>query len=212
MLKELAAFGVIPVIAVETVNDGLHVCEALQNGGLPLAEITFRTKAAAEVIREVSRRFPEMKVGAGTLLTVADLKRAVDAGAVFGVAPGCNPTGVSAAVNEGFPFAPGVCTPSDIERAVEIGVRDLKFFPAEAAGGLPMLKALIGPYGHLGLNFCTTGGIKPENMLDYLALPQVPVVGGTWLAAKATIADQDWAAITAAARNASELVGGRKKA
>ena len=205
MFGDLGRYGVIPVVAVVTVDEGLRLCEALLAGGLPAAEITFRTAAAEGTIREVSQRFPEMTVGAGTVLTVADLDRAADAGATFAVAPGCNPVVMSHAVDCGFAFAPGVCTPSDVERAVDCGVKTLKFFPAEASGGLPMLKALIGPYGHLGLSFCPTGGITPANMRDYLALPQVSVVGGTWLAKKELLAAGDWGQITALAREAVAL-------
>ncbi len=196
MLKELGKFGVLPVVAVDSVDDGLRLCEALLAGGLAAAEITFRTAAAEGAIRAAVQRFPEMTIGAGTILTVADLGRAIEAGAVFAVAPGCNPTVVAAAVAAGFAFAPGVCTPSDIERAVELGVRELKFFPAEAAGGVPMLKALIAPYAHLGLVYCPTGGVNPGNLGDYLKLPQVPVVGGTWLAPREAMQAGQWQRIT----------------
>ena len=202
MFTPLAKYGVIPVLALENVDQGLRVCEALLAGGLPAAEITFRTAAAAEVIRAVSQRFPEILVGAGTVLNVVDLGRAIDAGARFAVAPGCNPTVVKAAVDRKFAFAPGVCTPSDIERALEIGVRALKFFPAEAAGGVKMLKALAAPYAHLGVTFCPTGGVSPENMTSYLEIPQVPVVGGTWLGPKDAIAKGDWKRIAALAAEA----------
>ncbi len=202
MFARLAPYGVIPVLALENPDQGLHVCEALLEGGLPVAEITFRTTAAADVIRAVSRQFPALTVGAGTVLTAADLQRAMDAGARFAVAPGCNPTVVRAAVEAGFPFAPGVCTPSDIERALELGVRNLKFFPAEAAGGVKMLKALAAPYAHLKPSFCPTGGLSPENMAADLAIPQVPVVGGTWLGPKDALAKGDWKRIAALAAEA----------
>lgn len=204
MLEKLGKFGVLPVIAVDTVDQGLRLCAALLEGGLPAAEITFRTAAAEAAIRAAVREFPQMTIGAGTILTVADLKRAVDAGATFGVAPGCTPAVLRAALDADFAFAPGICTPSDVERALEFGIRDLKFFPAEAAGGVPMIKAICGPYAHLGIRICPTGGVKLSNMLDYLAIPQVPVVGGTWLAPKDKVAAGDWAAITALAREAVE--------
>lgn len=206
MFETLEKFGVLPVIAVDTVEQGLHVCEALSAGGLPAAEITFRTDAAEKTIRAVVKEFPEMTVGAGTVLTVVDLHRAIDAGATFAVAPGCNPTVVRAAVEAGFGFAPGICTPSDVERAIELGVKDLKFFPAEAAGGVTMLKAMCAPYSHLGIRLCPTGGIKPANMMDYLSLPQVSVVGGTWLANKDDIRAGSWSKITDLAREAVERV------
>ncbi len=209
MFKQLRPYGVIPVVAVDTPDDGLRLCEALCEGGLPVAEITFRTSAAEATIRAASKQFPNMILGAGTVLNTDQLRRAIDAGARFAVAPGTNPSVVEAAVAAGFPFAPGICTPSDIERAYALGVTMLKFFPAEAAGGVAMLKALIGPYGHLGLQFCPTGGISEKNMADYLALPQVAVVGGTWIAKKEAMAAGQWKAIAEVARQAVARVGQR---
>ena len=153
MLEKLRKHGVVPVIAVDTPEDGLRLCEALLKGGLPVAEITFRTTAAAETIKAASTHFPELILGAGTVLTTDQVKKAVDAGAKFAVAPGCNPRIIEAAQQAGLFFAPGICTPSDIERALELGCKLLKFFPAEASGGVKMLKALIGPYGHTGVQF-----------------------------------------------------------
>lgn len=202
MFEKLRQLGVVPVVAVDTPDHGLRLCEALLEGGLPVAEITFRTDAAEATIRAAASAFPDIVLGAGTVLTVDQLKRAMDAGAKFAVAPGCNPKVVATAVDADFPFAPGVCTPSDVERAVELGVRTLKFFPAEASGGTTMLKALIGPYGHLDLEFCPTGGIKTSNMLDYLELPQVAFVGGTWIAKKDLISGEAWDEITANAQDA----------
>jgi 2-dehydro-3-deoxyphosphogluconate aldolase/(4S)-4-hydroxy-2-oxoglutarate aldolase len=206
MLEKLAKFGVLPVVAVHSADQGLRLCEALATGGLHAVEITFRTAAAAEAIRAVVRTMPELTVGAGTVLNTDDLAKAIDAGATFAVAPGCNPAVLEAALDRKFGFAPGVATASDIERALAYGVTDLKFFPAEAAGGVPLLKALCGPYGHLGLQICPTGGIKLDNMPDYLALPQVPVVGGSWLAPKDKLEQGDWHGIARLAREAVETV------
>ncbi len=209
MFEKLRKYGVIPVVAVDTPEDGLRLCDALLHGGLPVAEITFRTAAAEEAIRQASKRFPEMLLGAGTVLNVGDLARAIDAGAQFAVAPGCNPEVVRAAVAQGLPFAPGVCTPSDIEAACSAGVRTLKFFPAEAAGGITMLKALIGPYGHLGISFCPTGGISEKNMVDYLNIKEVACVGGTWIAKKEMMRDGEWHKIAETARKAVETAATR---
>jgi len=198
----LRSYGVVPVVAVDSPDEGLRLCEALIAGGLPVAEITFRTAAAEATIREAAKRFPEMILGAGTILTAEQMRKAVDAGARFAVAPGCNPTTIAAARECGMPFAPGVCTPSDVERAVEMGCSLLKFFPAEAAGGVAMLKALLGPYGHLGISFCPTGGVTTGNLAEYLAIPQVAFVGGTWVAKKELIKAGRWddiAAVAAAA-------------
>jgi 2-dehydro-3-deoxyphosphogluconate aldolase/(4S)-4-hydroxy-2-oxoglutarate aldolase len=206
MLEKLRKHGVVPVIAVDTPEDGLRLCEALLKGGLPVAEITFRTAAAAETIKAASTHFPELILGAGTVLTTDQVQKAVDAGAKFAVAPGCNPRIVEAAQQAGLFFAPGICTPSDIERALELGCKLMKFFPAEASGGVKMLKALIGPYGHTGVQFCPTGGVTTQNLADYLALPQVAFAGGTWIAAKDAIKAKDWAKIEQAARDAVAIV------
>ena len=172
---------IVPVLVAESVDEGLKSCETLCANGLPAAEITFRTAAAEAVIREAVKRFPEMTIGAGTVLNISDLHRAADAGARFAVAPGFNPTVVRDARKSGIDFIPGVLTPGEIEQALELGVRMLKFFPAEAAGGVAMLKALIAPYRHLGIRFMPTGGVKPANVKEYLAIPEVAAVGGTWL-------------------------------
>ncbi len=179
--KELDKIKIIPVLVLNDVEEGLKICEALYNNGLPAAEITFRTAAAEPVIREAVKRFPEMYIGAGTVLNTSDLKRAMDAGAKFAVAPGFNPAVVSEARKFNFAFIPGVCTPSEIEQAMMLGCKTLKFFPAEAAGGVTMLKSLIAPYRHLGIRFMPTGGVKPENVESYLEIPEVAAVGGTWL-------------------------------
>lgn len=208
MIDILRKHGVVPVIAVDNPDDGLRLCEALIAGGLPVAEITFRTSAAAETISAASKRFPELVLGAGTVLTTEQMQMAVDAGASFAVAPGCNPRIIEAAKKLGMYFAPGVCTPSDVECAVEMGCKLLKFFPAEASGGVKMLKALIGPYGHLGISFCPTGGVSPQNLADYLSIPQVAFAGGTWIAPKDAIKAGDWGKITNLAREAVTLVKG----
>lgn len=179
--EQLEKIKIVPVLVLNTLDEGLAVCEQLCKNGLPAAEITFRTAAAESVIREVSRRFPEMYVGAGTVLNITDLHRAFDAGAKFAVAPGFNPKVVAEAVKCNLDFFPAVCTPSEVEQAMEFGCRMLKFFPAEACGGIPMLKSIIAPYKHLGVKFMPTGGVKPVNVESYLQIPEVASVGGTWL-------------------------------
>ena len=172
---------IVPVLVLDSVDAGLRMCETLYANGLAAAEITFRTAAAEGVIREAAKRFPEMLIGAGTVLNTADLHRAADAGARFAVAPGFNPTVVREALKSKFDFIPGVLTPGEIEQGLELGLRTFKFFPAEAAGGAAMLKSLIAPYRHLGVRFMPTGGVKPANVETYLAIPEVAAVGGTWL-------------------------------
>ena len=206
MLDKLGNYGVVPVIAVDTADNGLRICEALMEGGLPVAEITFRTSAAAETIKMASTRFPQMILGAGTVLTADQVKQAVDAGAKFAVAPGCNPKIVLAAQEAGLTFAPGVCTPSEIEIAMDLGCRLLKFFPAEASGGVKMLKALSGPYAHTGIKFCPTGGVSKDNLADYISLPIVAFVGGTWIVPKDAVKSQDWKAVAAFAKEAVDIV------
>ena len=202
----LAAIRIVPVLALESVEDGLKICEIFNKAGLCGAEITFRTKAAPEVIREVTKAFPDLMVGAGTVLNVHDLHRAFDAGAKFAVAPGFNPTVVKEAIRCDYAFCPGVCTPSEVEQAVELGCRMLKFFPAEAAGGVKMLSSIVAPYKHLGIRFMPTGGVSTKNVCDYLAIPQVVAVGGTWLGKSADIKEGKWAEIEAVAMEAAEIV------
>ncbi len=197
---------VVPVIAIEEAEKALPLADALIEGGLPVAEITFRTDAAAEVMLILKRERPTLLLGAGTILTLENLKKARDSGAEFGVAPGFNPKIVEAAVKMGFPFLPGIMTPSDIEVALEFGINTLKFFPAEAAGGVALLKGLAAPYNHLGVKFIPTGGIKPDNMKDYIEIPQVMAVGGTWVAKKDDIGAGNWDKIKKNCRQIRDLL------
>ena len=189
---KLAEIKIIPVLVLNSVEEGLKIGEILASEGLPAAEVTFRTAAAESVIKTMSENFPQLYIGAGTILNVADLKRAFAAGAKFAVAPGFNPTVVKAATELDLAFAPGVCTPSEVEQAHELGCKFLKFFPAEAAGGIPMLKSIIAPYKHLGLRFMPTGGVSEANAKEYLAIPEVAAVGGTWLGKSSDIAEGNW--------------------
>ncbi len=209
MEEKLRVFGVVPVVAVEDVNHALPLADALIAGGLPVAEVTFRTRAAAEVMRILRNERPDMLVGAGTVLTPDQVRSAKECGAAFAVAPGLNPEVVRAAHDVDLPFFPGVMTPTDLERALGLGCRQLKFFPAGAAGGVPMLKALAAPYAHLGVKFMPTGGIKTDTLAEYLAVPQVTAVGGTWIASTAAMKDGDWAGITQRARAALEIASRR---
>jgi len=187
-LRTIAELGIVPVVAIEAVGAALPLADALLGGGLPIIEITFRTSAAAEAIGLLARERPEMLVGAGTVLSEGDLQAACEKGAHFAVSPGLNPRVVEQARQLGMPFVPGVCTPTDIERALELDCRLLKFFPAEASGGLKMIEALAGPYRHTGVRFLPTGGVTPRNLEDYVASPDVAAVGGTWLARSADLA------------------------
>ncbi len=166
-------------------------------GGLPVAEITYRTAVAAEVIALLRRERPQMLVGAGTVLTPAQVRSAKDSGAQFAVSPGINPLIVRAAQAAALPFAPGIMTPSDIEVALGLGLTVMKFFPAEPVGGLKTLKSIAAPYMHLGVTFIPLGGVSLDNLAAYLKDPAVLAVGGTWLAKKEDIAAGNWAAIGA---------------
>lgn len=179
--ERLRALRVVPVIAIDKADDIVPVCEALGAGGLPVAEITFRTPAGRAALKIARDRFPDFLIGAGTVTLAEEVQLAADAGAHFAVAPGTSPAIVARAGELGLPFFPGVCTPTDIELALSLGARLLKFFPAEAAGGLPMVAALHAPYKHRGVSFMPTGGIKPENLASYLASPAIAAVGGTWI-------------------------------
>ena len=182
VLDLVAREGVVPVIAIDKVEWALPLADALLDGGLHVIEITFRTAAAAEVIRRISKERPQLIVGAGTVLTLENLQAAKSSGAAFAVAPGLNPAIVKEARPLGLPFVPGVATPSDIEAGLGLGCRLLKFFPAEALGGVAMLQALSAPYKHTGVRFIPTGGVSPSNLESYLRIETVAAVGGTWIA------------------------------
>jgi 2-dehydro-3-deoxyphosphogluconate aldolase/(4S)-4-hydroxy-2-oxoglutarate aldolase len=170
----------VPVIVIDDLADAVPLASAFVDGGLPCAEVTFRTPNAAEAIERISSARPDMLVGAGTVLTLQQAARAKDAGARFIVAPGFNPQVVDYCLERAIPVFPGVCTPTEIEMAIGKGLQVLKFFPAEAAGGLPFLKAVAAPYA--GVEFMPTGGINLENLASYLGFERVVACGGSWMA------------------------------
>lgn len=185
-------FGVVPVISLESEEAALPLADALVRGGLPVVEVTFRTASAAAVVRRLVQERPQLTVGAGTVLTPANLEAARASGAAFAVAPGLNPRIIARAAELGLPFIPGVATPSEIELALSLGCQFLKFFPAEASGGVAMLEALSAPYKHMGVRFMPTGGVSPANLEAYLQMETVSAVGGTWLARKEDLAQGRW--------------------
>lgn len=202
-----AAKRIVPVVVkVDGADDAVLLALALLEGGLNVIEVTFRTANAAEAVRAIAQKVPEMLLGAGTLLTAAQVREAKDAGAQFGVAPGLNLDVVSAAKKMDLPFIPGVMTPSEVENALAAGCKLLKFFPANIAGGVPMLKALAAPYAQTGVKFMALGGIKAENMREYLQEPIVAAVGGSWLVEPALVAKRDWKTITARTREALQII------
>jgi 2-dehydro-3-deoxyphosphogluconate aldolase/(4S)-4-hydroxy-2-oxoglutarate aldolase len=202
----IASLGVVPVIAIEEQAAALPLADALLEGGLPIAEITFRTTCAAAVIEEISSKRADLLVGAGTILDEEDLNRAAQSGAAFGLAPGFNAKVVTEALAIGFPFSPGVMTPSDIEGALSLGVRVMKFFPAGAVGGMKMLSSITAPYLHKGIRFIPTGGVTPENAVSYLEHRMVIAIGGTWIATREDISSRNWNKITANCRAAVTAV------
>ncbi len=206
IVETLGAAGVIPVIVIDQVEQAVPLARALVEGGLPVLEVTFRTKAAAEAIAAIRREVPEAVVGAGTLLTVAQLDAAQKAGAVFGVAPGFDPLVVGEAVKRGFPFCPGIATASELSQALSMGMPMVKFFPAEAAGGVKMIKNLLGAFRFTGVKFMPTGGVNLSNVADYLSVPEIVACGGTWIVPKDKLAAGDYAAIKQLAADAAQLV------
>jgi 2-dehydro-3-deoxyphosphogluconate aldolase/(4S)-4-hydroxy-2-oxoglutarate aldolase len=191
---------IVAVLMIDRVEDAVPVAEALLAGGVDAMELTLRTPAAMGALVEIRRHVPSMLAGIGTILTKDQVQAVVDSGASFGVAPGMNPSIVECALNSGLPFAPGICTPSDIERALEFDRRFLKFFPCEPSGGLKYLDAIAAPYAHLGLKYVPLGGVTQENCATYLKHPFVGALGGSWLAPKKLIEAKDWSAIQENAR------------
>ncbi len=209
MLNELLKRPVIPVIVIDDADAAEPLAEALQEGGMDVIEVTCRTAAAPEALARIKKAFPKMLLGAGTVVTPDQAKMCIDTGIDFGLAPGLNPETVKQFQASETLFIPGVMTPSEIEQGLTLGCTMLKFFPAGAAGGPNMLKNLSAPYMSQGLRFCPTGGISLDNMNDYLSLPAVSAIGGSWLATKKQIADKEWNTITrqveAALAKAAEL-------
>ncbi len=179
MMKRLQTIGIVPVVVLNDAGDALPLGEKLMAGGLPCAEVTFRTDAAEESIRRMAKAYPDMIIGAGTVLTIEQADRAIDAGATFVVSPGFNPRVTEHVLKKGVPMTPGVCTPTEIEAAMELGLDVLKFFPAEPSGGLKMIKALAAAY--VNLRFMPTGGINAANVRDYLAYDRIVACGGSWM-------------------------------
>ena len=204
VLEQIQKTGIIPVVVLDDAKDAEPLAKALCEGGLPCAEVTFRTEAAEECIRIMSEKFPEMLVGAGTVLTTDQVDRAVAAGAKFIVSPGLNPRIVKYCVEKGIVITPGCANASDMEQALENGLEVVKFFPAEPAGGLNMIKALAAPY--VGLKFMPTGGISPKNVRDYLAYNRIIACGGSWMVKNDLVKAGDFATITEMAKECVQIV------
>jgi 2-dehydro-3-deoxyphosphogluconate aldolase/(4S)-4-hydroxy-2-oxoglutarate aldolase len=208
----IETLGVVPVIAIERAADAVPLADALLEGGLPVAEITFRTAAAADVIAAMGDARPELCVGAGTILNAEALGVAIDSGARFALAPGFDPEIVEAAQNARLPFAPGIMTPSDLTLAARQGVRLAKFFPAVPAGGPKFLEAISAPFAHLGIRFIPTGGATEATLIDWLAVQSVVAVGGTWIARTDDIREGRFKDITNKARSAVRAAAAAREA
>lgn len=202
LLEQVRQTRIIAVVVIDDPEKAVPLANTLLESGIKAIELTLRTPAAFEALKRIRSECPEMTAGLGTVLFTEQVQQAVDGGAAFAVAPGLNPTIVKAAVSAGLPFAPGITTPSEVETAVALGCRLLKFFPAEPSGGLPYLKSINAPYAHLGLEYIPLGGLNENNFINYLKLDCVPAVGGSWIAPRDQIAAGDWTAIAATAKSA----------
>ena len=204
IIEQFKKIGIIPVVVLDDAKDAEGLGRALVEGGLPCAEVTFRTAAAEESIRIMSKAFPDMLVGAGTVLTTEQVDRAVAAGAKFIVSPGLNPKVVKHCQEIGIPITPGIQTPTEIEAALELGLTTVKFFPAEPAGGLKMIKAIAAPY--VNVTFMPTGGISASNVREYLGYDRIVACGGSWMVKKDLVAAGEFDKIKAMVREAADIV------
>lgn len=204
ILKKFHEIGIIPVVVLNDAKDAEPLAKALIEGGLPCAEVTFRTDAAEESIRIMSEKFPELLVGAGTVLTTEQVDRAVAAGAKFIVSPGLNPEVVKYCNDKGITITPGVVTPGEIEKAIGLGLEVVKFFPAEPSGGLPMIKAMAAAYTKM--KFMPTGGINAKNVVDYLKSDKILACGGSWMVKGDMISAGEFDKIVALCKEAADIV------
>ena len=209
LADKIAEAGIVAVLVIDDAGDAVPLTRALLEGGVGVMELTLRTPAALDALRHIRREVPEMVAGIGTILNVDQLHAAHEAGAAFGVSPGCNPRLLSAAREAAFSFGPGISTPTDIEIAVEHGCRLLKFFPAEQLGGLSYLRAMAAPYAHLGLRYIPLGGLTEANAGTYLNDPLIGAIGGSWIAPREAIKSNDCKTIAAKERAAQGLAEAR---
>jgi 2-dehydro-3-deoxyphosphogluconate aldolase/(4S)-4-hydroxy-2-oxoglutarate aldolase len=201
--KIMTTSPVIPVIVIDDIESAVPMAQALVNGGLKVLEVTMRTEHALQAVRDICKAVPDAIVGMGTVITAEDVAQSVAAGAQFLVSPGSTPALIDAALEHGVPILPGITSPSEAMTLLARGISHMKFFPAQAAGGIPMLKSIAGPLPQI--KFCPTGGITEATAPDFLALPNVLCVGGTWMLDAATLAAKDWATVESKARAAAQL-------
>lgn len=200
MIPTFPVTGVVPVVVIQNPEHAVPLARALLAGGIPSIEVTLRSDAGLEALRRIAAEVPQIGVGAGTVTDPASIDQVREAGATFAVAPGCNPEVIAAADRVGLPFAPGIATPTELELALGLGCHTLKVFPAVALGGAAYLKAMVGPYRHLGVSCMPTGGITAESFESWLAIDVVSAVGGSWIAPAGDIEQEQWATIESRAR------------
>lgn len=206
IIKKIDDAGIIAVLVIDDIAHAIPVGKALLAGGVNIIELTLRTPVAFDAAQIIKKELPEIILGFGTVINTEQVKKAVDAGADFAVAPGCNPKIIDEAYKQGLSFAPGIMTPTDIEIAVEHGCSVLKYFPAETAGGLDHLISIVNPYQYLGLQFIPLGGCNINNAASYLKSDLITAIGGSWIATRALIQAEDWNTITANAKAITELI------
>ncbi|HIR84229.1 MAG TPA: bifunctional 4-hydroxy-2-oxoglutarate aldolase/2-dehydro-3-deoxy-phosphogluconate aldolase [Candidatus Galloscillospira excrementavium] len=206
VIEQFSRIGIVPVIAIDDAEKAVPLAKALVAGGLPAAEVTFRTAAGEEAIRRIATEVPDMLVGAGTVLTTDQADRAIAAGAQFIVSPGFNPAVTRYVIDKGVPMMPGTATPGEMEQAMSMGLDVVKFFPAEQNGGVAKLKALAGPY--TTLRWMPTGGVNTKNLMDYLSFDKIVACGGTWMVKKDLIEGERWDEITRICREAVQTMLG----
>jgi len=206
ILERIGELGIVPVVKIEKAEDALPLGRALIDGGLPIAEITFRTSAAEDSIKTLTKELPNLLVGAGTVLTIEQVKKAVSAGAQFIVSPGFNPKVVDYCIENDIPVTPGINNPTQIEMALERGIEVVKFFPAEASGGLPLLKSMSAPYNNI--KFIPTGGINQNNLCSYLSENKVLACGGSWMVKASLISSDNFDEITRFTKEAISIMLG----
>ena len=206
LYERLVRAGAIAVMVIDNVDQGIRAAESLWKGGIEIAEVTMRTPSAAKSLGLISKELPDMLPVAGTVLSPTQVDCAIESGAAMAVAPGIQSATLRHAQKRGLPFAPGVLTPTEIEKAITLGCRTLKFFPAATGGGLPFLKSVAAPYQHLNLKFIPTGSISEDAMKEYLAFPATIAVGGSWIAPRSLIQNEEWGEITRRAQRARKIV------
>lgn len=202
----MEAVGVVAGFSVDKVEQAVPIAKALLAGGLNVIELTLRTDATLDALKTICSEVPEIIAGVGTILTPEQARQVKEAGATFGVAPGMNPDVINACKSVCLPFAPGIENPTDLEAAISLGCRFVKFFPAEAAGGLAYLNSMSAPYNHLNIKYFPLGGINAANMLDYLRNPNIPTVGGSWIVKKELVEKENWSGIRSRAREVRSAV------